>query len=603
MAAFKGGYFGKFLDINLTTGEVRTRTFDEAHGRKYLGGTGLASYYMYTEIPKGADPLGPENLLIMAPGPLCGTQFPGARLSVNFKSPVTGGFGNTFIGGTVSQEIKFAGWDMIIFRGKAPKPVYVDIKDDQVSIRDASALWGQDTHHAEENIKEELDDPYARVLVIGPGGENQTVTACIISERFRAAGRGGGGAVMGSKNLKGLAVRGTKAVPIADPAKFHPIASDALRMSAVNDRNPGFRKYGTAQSMDQNNFVVGSLITRNFQTTWFPEITRIGSAKASTYFWQRHVGCMGCMISCMKFGVLRNSERWKGLVAEGPEYESGGMLGPNLGISEFDEMMFLIEYCDAMGIDNIGAPNVVAFTVELLEVGILKPADLDGIDAKWGDVDGIFKLFEALVYKKGKAGELLGLGVTEMAKKVGNGAEKYAVDGKNQGLAAHDPRGNRSMLWTYALGPRGGVHTDGNSAQGILDRILQSSMCMCYFVAPTFLARHDSIYIDVLNPLCGWNINKEEWLNTGRRILALQRAYSHREAGFDRKDDTVADRMFTPLPNEGPRGGAVITREEMTKMQDDYYALLEWDKDGLPSDATLKKFGLDFVIADMRTKK
>jgi len=383
MAAFKGGFFGKFLDINLTTGEVKTRTFDEAMGRRFMGGTGLASYYMYTEIPTGADPLGPENLLIIASGPLCGTQFPGARSSVNFKSPISGAFGNAFIGGTVAQEIKFAGWDMIIFRGKAPKPVYVDIKDDKVEIHDASALWGQDTHNAEENIKEELNDPYARILVIGPAGENMVKTACIISERFRAAGRGGGGAVMGSKNLKGLAVRGTKAVPIADPAKFHPVASDALRMSAVNDRNPGFRKYGTAQSMDQNNFVTGSLITRNFQTTWFPEITRIGAAQASSYFWQRHVGCMGCMISCMKFGVLRDSEKYKGMVAEGPEYESGGMLGPNLGISDFDGMMYLIEYCDAMGIDNIGTPNTVAFTVELLEKGILKPADLDGIDAKW----------------------------------------------------------------------------------------------------------------------------------------------------------------------------------------------------------------------------
>jgi aldehyde:ferredoxin oxidoreductase len=280
------------------------------------------------------------------------------------------------------------------------------------------------------------------------------------------------------------------------------------------------------------------------------------------------------------------------------------MLGPNLGITEFDEMMYLIEYCDAMGLDNIGGPNVVAFAVELLEVGILKPADLDGIDAKWGDVESIYKLFEALVYRKGKAGELLGMGVYDMAHKVGKGAEKYAVYAKKQGLAAHDPRGDRSRIWTYALGPRGGVHTDGTSAQAILNTILHSSMCMCLFVNACFRERHTSILVDALNPLCGWNLTMDEFMTAGKRILTLQRAYSHREGGVSRKDDTMSDRMFdVPLPKEGPRGGAVITREEMKKAQDEYYAMLEWDDNGLPSDATLKKYGLDFAIPDMRAKK
>jgi len=304
----------------------------------------------------------------------------------------------------------------------------------------------------------------------------------------------------------------------------------------------------------------------------------------------------------MKFGVLRDTEKYKGLVAEGPEYESGTMEGPNLGITEFDEMMYLIEYCDAMGLDNIGGANVVGFTVELLEQGILKPADLDGIDAKWGDIESIYKLFDALVYNKGKAGALLGLGVHDMALKVGNGAEKFAVAGKKQGLAAHDPRGNRSMLWSYALGPRGGTHTDGGSPQVILDRILFSSMCMCYFVNACFREREVSILVDMLNPLCGWNMTMDEFFETGKRILTLQRAYSHREGGVTRKDDTVSDRLFKVALPEGPRKGAILTQEELKKGQDDYYALLGWDDNGLPSNDALKKYGLDFAIADMRAK-
>lgn len=600
MAAPKGGFTGKILDVDLTKGTFKTREIDDSLARKFLGGTGLATYFMYTEIPKGIDPLAPENLLILASGPLNGTQSPGTRLSVNFKSPVNGHFGNSYVGGAFPSELKWAGWDMIIFRGKSPKPVYLDIHDDKVELRDAAALWGKDTHTGDEAIKEDLADPYARVVLIGPAGENLVKTACIISERFKAAGRAGGGAVMGSKNLKAVAVRGTKSVPIADSEKFHVVANEALELCAKNDRSPGFRMYGTALSLDQNNYYTGSLVTRNYQTTWYPDISRLGGAEAARTFWQRHVACMGCQIHCMKFGVIRGSAKYEGLVAEGPEYESGVMEGSNLGLSNFDEMMYLIEYCDAMGLDNIGSGNVVGFTLELVQRGILKPADLDGIDAKFGEIEGITKLFEALAYKKGKAGELLSLGVHDMAKKVGNGAEQYAILTKKQGYAAHDPRGNRSMIWTYALGPRGGVHTDGNSAQGVLDRILHSSMCMCYFVPATWKERQVSLLIDMLNPLCGWDMTMDEAMIVGKRILTLQRAYSHREGKVTRKDDVLPERMYKEKLEEGPLAGAVVTREEMKKAQDEYYTLLGWDTDGVPTNDILKQYSLDFAVADMR---
>ncbi len=596
MAAPKGGFTGKILDVDLTKGTFKTREVDEALARKFLGGTGLASYFMYTEIPKGADPLGPDNLLIFASGPLCGTQCPGGRLSVNFKSPVSGHFGNSFVGGAVPHEMKWAGWDMIICRGASPKPVYLSIVDDKVELRDASKIWGKDTHAGEEAIKEELNDPYARVLIIGPAGENRTPLACIISERFKAAGRGGGGAVMGSKNLKAVAVHGNKAVPVADKAKFFPVADEARNMAAANDRSPGFRMYGTALSLDQNHFYTGTLATRNYQETYFPDITRLGGEEAARTFWQRHVACMGCQIHCMKFGVIRGSEKYEGLVAEGPEYESGVMEGSNLGISEMDEMMHLIEKCDALGLDNIGAGNVVSFTMELVQRGILKPEDLDGINARFGDIEAASKLFDAAASRKGKAGALLSLGVYAMAQKVGKGAEKYAVQCKKQGWAAHDPRGNPPQVFTYALGPRGGVHTDGNSPQQILDRALISSMCLCYFVPAAWRKREVSILVDMLNPLCGWNMTMDEFQLAGKRILTLQRAYSHREGGVSRKDDTVPPRMLEERVPSGPKKGSIVTREQLKKNQDDHYALMGWNDDGLPSAETLKKYGLDFAL-------
>ncbi|MGN1037949.1 MAG: aldehyde ferredoxin oxidoreductase N-terminal domain-containing protein, partial [Mailhella sp.] len=265
MANHKGGHFGKILDIDLTTGTHKVREYDPELARKFLGGTGLATYYMWTEIPKGTDPLSPENLLIFSSGPLCGTECPGARLSVNFKSPISGGLGNAYVGGGFTSAMRWAGYDMIIMRGKAPSLSYISIHDDKVEIGDASAMAGKDTFETEEMLKEEIKNPDAYCMVIGPAGENVVPIACIMSERFKAAGRLGGGAVMGSKNIKGVAVYGTGFVPIADPKGFHAAAENAIEMCAKNDRAPGFRQFGTALSLDQNGWFDTDLATRNYQ--------------------------------------------------------------------------------------------------------------------------------------------------------------------------------------------------------------------------------------------------------------------------------------------------------------------------------------------------
>ena len=270
MAAPKGGLWGKILDVDLSSGSIKTREIDDALARQFLGGTGLATYFMYKEIPKGADPLGPQNLLIFSTGPLNGTRSPGSRLSVNFKSPISSMFGNSFVGGSIAHEIKWAGWDMIIVRGRAPKPVYLSINNDKAELKPAGDMWGKTTFETEEMLKAAVKDPYAQTLSIGPAGEHVALVACIIHDRFKAAGRGGGGAVMGSKNLKAVVVRGNKAVPVADKEAFNKVTLEAVTMSAANDRAPGFRQFGTAMSLEQNDYYTGSLERGHWWRSWSP---------------------------------------------------------------------------------------------------------------------------------------------------------------------------------------------------------------------------------------------------------------------------------------------------------------------------------------------
>ncbi len=295
----------------------------------------------------------------------------------------------------------------------------------------------------------------------------------------------------------------------------------------------------------------------------------------------------------MKFGVLRGVDEHEGMIAEGPEYESGTMLGTNLGLSTLEESMPLIELADALGLDNIGTGNVIAYAMELVQRELLKADDLDGIEAEFGNAGAARQLMEAIAFKKGKAGELLYQGTYAMAKKLGPEAEKYAVMARKQGMAGWDARTARGMMPTYALGPRGGVHTDGGSPKGIADRLVGSSCCLCYFIPATWRKRANSIVWDMLNAQCGWDMDEAEFTLIGKRLVTLQRAYSHREDGVDRKSDTLPARMFEELP-DGPGAGKKWTQEEFKKGQDDYYAYFGWDDNGVPTEKCLKDYGLDF---------
>ena len=601
MAAPKGCYFGKLLEVDLTSGKISVQNVDESVYQNYVGGIGLGAYLLYKNLRPKTDPLSPDNLLCILPGPLNGTACPAARLNVSFKSPLTGIYGHTQVGGHAGNEFKWAGWDGVIIKGKAPKPVYISIVDDKVEIRDASKIWGKDTYETDELIKADLANLDVKTIVIGPAGENGVLYSALIVDRFRAAGRSGGGAVMGSKNLKGVAVHGTKAVPLVNAAAFKKAANEVLKTAIEVEAWDGIKRMGTAVLMENANYNSGSLTTKNFQTAWFGDVNRIGAAEAYRNFWKRDVSCPNCPVHCMKLGIIRNSP-FEGLIAEGPEYETGTLFGSNLSVSDFDVMMKGVEYCDAMGMDTISSGIVIGYAMELVERGILDPKrDLDGLDLKWGNGEAMIKAMELIPTRKGKVGALLSLGVKRMADKLGPEAAKYAMHVKGQEMAAHDPRGVKPRAYSYAMGQRGGCHHEGNSPDGQAVWTMIGSLTMCTFIAGVPLIsskKNPQVICDMLNAGAGWNWTPDTYWTTGKRLITLQRAFNIREAGVSRKDDRLPERFKDPLP-EGPKKGESISEEDTKKMQDAYYAYFGWDANGIPTEDTLKKLGLEYAVADV----
>jgi aldehyde:ferredoxin oxidoreductase len=601
MAAPKGCYFGKLLEVDLSAGKISTRTLEEDVCRNYLGGIGLGAYLLYKELPAKVDPLSPANMLCILTGPLNGTACPACRLNVSFKSPLTGIYGHTQVGGHVGNELKWSGWDGVIFRGKSPRPVYLHLFDDKAELRDASGLWGKDTYATEEMLKEELKDPDLKTLAIGPAGENGVLFSAMIADRFRAAARSGGGAVMGSKNLKAIAVHGTKAVPLLNVDAFNKAAQQAFEAARTQEAWDGIKRMGTAVLIENANFNSGTLVTKNYQTSWFPDVGRIGAEEAYRTFWKRHVSCPNCPVHCMKVGVLRNTA-FDGLIAEGPEYETGTLFGSNLLVSDFDFMMKAVEYCDATGMDTISAGNVCGYAMELVERGILDvEKDLDGIELRWGNGESVLRALEHIAFRKGRTGELLGLGVKRMGDKIGGDAPKYAMQVKGQELAAHEPRGFKGRGVSYAMGPRGGCHHEGNNPQGQALWTMIGSTSMCTFVGGVPFNKaniNPQVICDMLNAGAGWNWTPETYWTTAKRLITIQRCFNIREAGISRKDDRLPDRFKESLP-EGPKKGEAFSEEDTRKMQNDYYAYYGWDDNGIPTKATLEKLGLGYAVADV----
>ncbi len=601
------GWIGKVLRVNLSTGKVSTEPLDLDRAKDYLGARGLGTKYFCDEVDPKVDPLSPENKLIFAPGPLTGTYAPsGGRYNVCTKGPLNGTIAASNSGGTWGPELKFAGYDMLIVEGKAPKPVYLWIKDAAVEIRDAGHLWGKIVPDTQDAICAETDAD-AKVACIGPAGENQVLFAAIMNDMHRAAGRSGVGAVMGSKNLKAVAVRGYGSVTCADHEAFLAAVMDARqKIQAHPVGGTGFRLYGSQILMNIIN-QVGASPTRNWQDAFFPNADKVSGETLAANQLQRPKGCFSCIISCGRVTKVTNP-KYKG-EGEGPEYETAWCFGGDCGVDNFDAGIKANYYCNEYGMDTISMGSTVACAMELYEKGYVTLEDTGGIALNWGDGDAMLEMVRLTAVGEG-FGKKLGQGSYRLAESYGHPELSMTV--KKQEMPAYDARAVQGVGLNYATSNRGGCHMRGYTIetevlgnpvfgpkvdQHTIDG--KPQICInwqnltaaldatgsCQFT--TFGIAGEELAA-MLGPLTGIEYTAADFLKCGERIWNLERLFNLK-AGFTAKDDALPPRMLKEPIKTGPSKGKVSLLPEMLP---EYYRLRGWDENGVPTAEKVQELGL-----------
>ncbi|RJS79399.1 aldehyde ferredoxin oxidoreductase [Candidatus Bathyarchaeota archaeon] len=601
-----GAYTGKILRVNLTTRKINMERLDEEKARKFIGGKGLGAKILYDSLKPGVNPLSPENILIFASGPLTATLAPtSARWAVVTKSPLTNIFLDCQVGGYFGAAMKLAGFDCIIVEGKADKPVYLWVHDKNCEILDADFLWGKGCFETEEILKKRLG-LNVRVASIGPAGENLVRYACISVDKYRQAGRGGAGAVMGSKNLKAVAVQSSgHKIRYADPEGFRKAANEALRVIKENSFIPLRRKYGTPIWVSPVN-KAALLPTKNFRTGVFEKADEISGETMRKKIVFKDGTCYNCIIQCWKYTHVK-SGKYKFDELAGPEYESIALLGSNCGVGSIEAVAYANMLCDNLGLDTISTGNTIAFAMECFEKGLLTLKDTDGINLKFGNAEAEFEMIKKIANREG-IGNLLGEGVRRASKKIGKGSEKFAMHVKGLEIPGYDPRGAFGMALAYATSDRGACHQRAWTVRAEISGELaprfstkgrakfvketQDERAMCFsLVLCDFAPLKIEHFVKLLNTATGFNFTVEDYLKTGERIWNLTRLFNVRE-GITREDDTLPPRfMEEPLP-EGVTKGQVVTKEMLNQMLDEYYTLRGWDENGIPTKEKLKELEL-----------
>jgi aldehyde:ferredoxin oxidoreductase len=615
----KGGYTRRLLRVNLTTKSTATEILEEDFLRKYYGGRALAGRILYDEVDPRTDPLSEGNKVIFATGPFTGSIVPGSnRYVIVTKSPETGLYLDSYSGGHFAAEMKFAGYDMFVIEGKADKPVYIWIDNDNVEIRDASHLWGKTTWETETQLLDEVGDHSAKAAVIGPAGERLSNLAIVQNEYYHQCGRGGVGAVLGSKNLKAVVVRGSKDFKIADPqklinylltnveAKFH---SEGGKLGAIADR----MKYGTPLTLNITN-EVGILPTKNFKYGQFE-----GADEINGHAFRRKVvisdkGCYACNLCCTKFSSVK-SGKYKGDVIGGPEYETNALIGANLGIDSMEFIVHANGICDNLGIDTIGAGNVIGFAMECYEKGLLTKEDLDGIELTFGNEEAVEKMLYKIAYREG-IGDLLSQGVKIASETIGKGSEEFAMHVKGLEFPAYRPGPNSPGFGlAYCIADRGACHRrawPSIAEQSLEPYTTKGRAELVKFLYDQRIPWHCGLNCDiaVLVPnlnntdaanmyryVIGWDVDEQEMQQLSERTATLLRAYNIRE-GMKREDETLPKRSFEVELTEKGRG-LKLTKEMLDEMLSEYYQLRGWDQQGVPTYATLKNLGLEDIAQDL----
>ena len=608
------GYNGKILRVDLSKGITSVDEIDETFCRRHLGGAGFIAYYLTKELKPKIDPLGPDNKLMFMAGPCTGLPLSGSgRNCVGAKSPLTGGIAKSEVGGFWGAELMHAGYDGIIIEGKSPKPVYLFIHNGEASIKDAAHLWGKTTKETEETIRQELGDKRIRLACIGPAGENLARIACIINDLKEAAGRGGTGAVMGSKNLKAIAIRGTVGPEIANPDGLKEFRQWLLDNPK---RWEGQHTYGTGSpAAMEGGVTIGNMPIRNFRDGEFPEVTKIhgGTLKDTVRIGME--GCYSCIIRCKKVVKVDDPDLKVDPAYGSPEYETLASMGSCCGVDNLKAICKAHELCGAYSLDTISTGMTISFAMECFENGLLTNKDTGGIELKFGNADAMLKTIDLIARREG-IGDLLAEGSMRAAERIGQGAEKFAMHVKGQEFPMHDPRAKAGLGLGYAVNPQGADHCmnlqdtlltapgpilNSLHPMGILEplpaedlspskiemfryirshRLLADSAVVCYFV-PFGLEQ----YADLVKVATGWDTGIVELMQTINRTLTLFRMFNLRE-GFTSADDKLPERFYTGRIG-GQSAHKKYDREKLEKAKNYWYRLMGWNASGVPTPETL----------------
>jgi aldehyde:ferredoxin oxidoreductase len=615
------GYAGKILRINLSTFKISKQVIPEDFYHKYMGGNGFGARLLYTELNPGINPLSSENVLIFTTGPLNGTMIPMAsKFCAVSKSPLTGTFMDGFCSGRLGCELKYGGYDIIVIEGKADKPIYLFIDDDILQVRDAAHLWGMDTIKTQAIIKEELKDKSIPVACIGPAGENLVRYACIITEH-RAFGSGGLGAVMGSKNLKAIAVRGTGLIPVSDTTQLEKFVQNMMEKTSTDPVAQVLSKYGTAvlTSVLQH---TGALPTKNWQTGVFSESSAISAEALIDKYSRKNLSCFSCIIPCGHYSVIEEGP-YRGTITNGPEFQTIGVFGSLIGNNRLDTIILADRLCDEYGIGQISAGVCIAFAMECYEHGMITKRDTDGIELRFGNYKAVPELLRKITYREG-IGDILAEGVKKASTTFGKGTEDYAIHVKGMEMSCFCPRVLKTQAIGFAVASKGPSHNEvritaecgglisAESLQGSLGYLakelmdwsaIANSLIWCLSAERILDIRLSDKVSEMLKITTGFDFTKTDLVKIAERIHCMERAFNLRE-GFGRKDDTLPKRFFKDTIPEGPAKGVKVDKQRLDATIEEYYAAMGWDKEGRPTQNKLLELGLeDISIVEYKSRE
>lgn len=626
------GYNGKILHVDLTNGALTTEEPPESFYRKYLGGSAMGMHYILRDVPKGADPLGPENVLTLFAGVTTGAAISGqSRLNANAKSPISGGIGDSQSGGFFPAELKFAGFDGIVIKGKSPRPVYLSIVESRAELRNAAHLMGKLSGEVDALLHAEVD-PKAEILQHGVGAENGVLYSSLVSMSNRHNGRTGMGLVMASKNLKAVVVRGTKKPAVFDAKALTELNRVGPKAIPENGDMDGLAKFGTAVVVMFNN-TIGTLPTRNYNEGQFESCEPISGEKMAETILKQRDTCYACVVRCKRVVEIKDGPYKVDPYYGGPEYETLGTFGSYCGIDDLAAVSLANQICNEYAVDTIACGATIAFAMECYEKGIITKEQTGGIDLKFGDADAMLEILRQIVTGSTPLGRMLGQGSERAAQAWGNGADECLITVKGAEAPAHMPQAKRSLALIYAVNPFGADHQssehDPYYEEGVgdfnLDRLKQiglgtpqpaysltdekvrfayetevfysmmDSAELCQFVyGPTWTLYDGEDTAKMIRAVTGWDISLPELMEVGRRRLDLFRVFNARE-GLGRRDDRLPKKFFKQLQGTGPTAGFALTHEEVDSAIDTYYKLAGWTPDGAPTLDTLKQHGVEWA--------